>query len=60
MSLGHHVEKDDAHYIKLYGMDKATFLRRQRYRTWIMTQILKRQSDAQRVTNEMLNRVVDL
>lgn len=36
------------------------FLRKARARTWLMTKILKRQAEAQRVTPEMLNRVVDL
>lgn len=60
MSLDYHVEKDDVHYLKLYGVDKETFLRKTRARTMLMTKILKRQSDAQRVTPEMLRRVVDL
>lgn len=36
------------------------FLRKTRARIVIMTAILKRQAEAQRVTPELLNRVVDL
>ncbi|ABY63273.1 hypothetical protein ST201phi2-1p450 [Pseudomonas phage 201phi2-1] len=36
------------------------FLRKARARTRIMTIILKRKAEAQKVTPEMLNRVVDL
>lgn len=36
------------------------FLRKTRTRTRLMTLILKRQAEAQKVTPEMLNRVVDL
>ncbi|WDS62033.1 hypothetical protein [Pseudomonas phage D6] len=42
-----------------YGSHEE-FLRKMRFRTRIMTAILKKQSDAQRVTPEMLRRVVDL
>lgn len=60
MSLDYHIEKGDDHYLKLYGVTKEVFLRKMRARTVLMTKILKRQSDAQRVTPEMLNRVIDL
>lgn len=36
------------------------FLRKTRARTRLMTLILKRQAERQRVTPEMLNRVIDL
>lgn len=36
------------------------FLRKQRARTYVMTLILRKQAEAQRVTPEMLARVIDL
>lgn len=42
-----------------YGSHEE-FLRKARARTVIMTRILKAQAKAQRPTEEMLNRVIDL
>lgn len=45
---------------ELKWVEKKAFLLKMRARTVSMTKILKKQSDAQRVTPEMLRRVIDL
>jgi len=54
------VEREPTCWKVMGYKDHDEFLRKARARTRLMTLILKRQAEAQRVTPEMLSRVIDL